>query len=76
MSTTELDIAKVVAELGEEEKLAVLVLAKRILFGQKTHGVLDLANDPRDFKKERAEEAQDLLCYTAYLEVQRQIRGQ
>jgi hypothetical protein len=51
----------------EPDALRVLeFLASRMLVGQREYGALDLKNDPRDFVKERTEEVGDLLVYTAF----------
>jgi hypothetical protein len=59
------DLLDVIAELADEERAVLLVLARRLLAGQRTYGRLDLARDARDWRKEAAEEAADLAIYTA-----------
>lgn len=54
------------AELGDDEIRTVAYLARRLLEGQRVYGKINLANDPRDWKRERAEEVADLLVYTAF----------
>jgi hypothetical protein len=49
----------VVRELGDGERAVVVTLAKRLLVGQGAYGRLDLANDSRDWRKERAAELAD-----------------
>ena len=68
-------LADVLAELGEDEYRVMLVLAKRLLEGQRCYGSVDLANDPRDFRHERAMEIADLLVYSAFAELQTATRG-
>jgi hypothetical protein len=55
--------------LGEGERAVVRSISRsiaaRLRLGEKLYGPLDVANYPRDPKKERAEEAADLLVYTA-----------
>jgi hypothetical protein len=69
------DIDGVVALLGDEERAVLLVLAKRLLAGQRAYGRLDLANDRRDFRAERGLEIQDLLVYSAIDELAREMRS-
>jgi hypothetical protein len=59
-------------ELGEEEREVLLLLAARLLKGQREHGVFDLARDPRDWTREKREEALDLIVYNAVGEIARQ----
>ena len=59
----------VLAELGADERRVLLALARRLLEGQKAYGRLDLANDARDWRKERADELADALVYGAIAEV-------
>jgi hypothetical protein len=68
-------LAEVVAELGEDERKVMLVLAKRLLEGQRCYGRLDLANDPRDWRKERTQELADVLVYGAFEELKTATRA-
>ena len=72
--TREADVA-ILAEcielMGDDEVATIALLAKRLLAGQRQYGRLDLAGDPRDFRKERGEELQDLLMYSAFEELRR-----
>jgi hypothetical protein len=61
------------AELEPDAIRALTFLAQRLLAGQKAYGRLDLAKDPRDWRKERAEELGDLLVYTAFLQLKRDL---
>jgi hypothetical protein len=63
------ELLAVLAECGREERHVLLVLARRLLAGQHAYGRLDLAHDARDFRRERAEELADALCYGAFAEV-------
>ena len=54
------------AELGDDEIRTLVVLARRLLEGQRAYGRIDLTNDTRDFRRERSEEIQDLLVYSAF----------
>ena len=65
----------VVRELADEEQAVLLVLAKRLLAGQRSYGRLDLAKDPRDWRKERADELADALVYGAIAEVAATIKA-
>lgn len=58
-----------VGELGEDERRVIALLARRLLDGQRQYGLLDLARDARDFRRERGEEIADLLVYTAFAEL-------
>jgi hypothetical protein len=63
------ELLEVLAELGRDERRVLLVLARRLLAGQHAYGRLDVANDRRDWRKERAEELADALVYGAIAEV-------
>jgi hypothetical protein len=69
------ELLDVVFELGTDERRVLLLLARRLLEGQRCYGRLDLANDPRDFRRERSEEIADLLVYSAFMELQRAARA-
>jgi hypothetical protein len=59
------DLALVVGELGADEVRVLLVLARRLLAGQRAYGRLDVAHDGRDWRRERAEELEDAIVYGA-----------
>jgi hypothetical protein len=63
------ELLAVVSELGPDEERVLLVLARRLLEGQRTYGLLSLATDGRDWLRERSEELADALVYTAIAEV-------
>jgi hypothetical protein len=63
------ELLDAIADLGEDERRVMLFLARRLLLGQRAYGRLDLAHDGRDFRRERAEELADALCYGAFAEV-------
>lgn len=69
MSGEATELAALIGELGVDERRVLLVLARRLLDGQKTYGLLDIANDRRDWRRERAEEFADSLVYGAIAEV-------
>jgi hypothetical protein len=69
-------LGETLAELGQDERRVILVLARRLLEGQKAYGRLSLATDPRDFRHERAMEIADLLVYSAFAELQQATRAQ
>ena len=51
---------------NEDELRVVLYVCERLLgIGREQYGALELANDPRDFDQEMAEEAVELLVYAA-----------
>jgi hypothetical protein len=56
-------------ELGPDEHRVILVLARRLLAGQRAYGRLDVATDGRDWRRERADELADALVYWAIGEV-------
>jgi hypothetical protein len=66
MNTRAEEWQRLLDELGPEEHEVLLVLGRRLLAGQRQYGRLDLARDPRDWKREAAEEAADLAIYTAF----------
>jgi hypothetical protein len=63
------ELLLVVDELGPDERRVLVVLARRLLAGQKAYGRLDVATDTRNWRRERAEELADALVYTAIAEV-------
>ncbi len=63
------ELLEVIAELAEQERSVLLVLARRLLAGQRGYGRLDLSKDARDWRRERAEELADALVYGAMAEV-------
>jgi hypothetical protein len=67
--TADADLLDVVGELGADERRVLLVLARRLLEGQRCYGRLSIATDPRDWRRERALEIQDLLVYSAFEEL-------
>ena len=69
-------LAAVAHELELEELRVLVLLARRLRQGQRDHGVLRLETDPRDFERERGEEVQDLLVYTAIAELRRLVRSE
>ena len=69
-------LATIVDLLGPDERRVLAWIARRLLAGQASYGRLDLANDRRDFERERAEELADALVYSAMAEVQRAIRAE
>jgi len=71
---TELDA--LLCALGTDELRTLRYLAERLLEGQRLYGAVDLANDPRDFLKERAEELGDALIYTAFAELKRRTKDE
>ena len=54
------------AELGDDELRTLAYLAERLLLGQKQYGRVSIADDPRDWKRERTAEIADLLVYSAF----------
>jgi hypothetical protein len=66
---TVLELAIVLEQLGADERRVLLALARRLLAGQHAYGRLDIANDARDWRRERAEELADALVYGAIAEV-------
>jgi hypothetical protein len=72
---TERELDEVCAELGDDERRVLLALARRLLAGQRTYGLLSVATDGRDWLRERSEELEDVLVYTAIAEVAAASRG-
>jgi hypothetical protein len=63
------------AALGNDEIRTLVHLARRLLAGQRCYGRLDLENDARNFRRERSEEIQDLLVYSAFIELQKATKA-
>lgn len=70
------ELLDVFADLGDDERRVLIVLARRLLEGQRCYGRLDLLRDARDFRRERALELADLLVYTAFAELSASMKGQ
>ena len=66
-------LAAVIATLGDDEVAVLLVLAKRLATGQQEYGRLNLRRDRRQWRREAAEEAADLLAYLAFDLVRREL---
>lgn len=64
------ELSFVVSQMGPDEVRVMVVLARRLLEGQRAYGRLDLATDRRDFRAERAAEIADMLMYSAFAELQ------
>lgn len=54
-------------ELNADEIAPIAMMARRVLRGRREYGALNLADDQRDFRRERTEEAADLVCYDVWL---------
>lgn len=67
------ELLRLVSELGEDERLVLTALARRLRLGQQRYGRLDLAHDRRDWRNERGAELEDMLVYTAIEEVRRKL---
>ncbi len=63
------ELLDVISELGPDERRVLLALARRLLQGQRTYGLLSVATDGRNWLRERSEELEDALVYTAIAEV-------
>lgn len=58
------DLFSATANLGEDELLVLARIAQRAEMGRRQYGDLHLADDPRNFRKESAEELVDACFYT------------
>jgi hypothetical protein len=65
----------VVRQLGPDERLVVLEVAERLVAGRKVYGPLDIAADPRDMRREAAEELLDSCVYAAVDALRQRGRG-
>lgn len=61
------ELMDVWCDLKIDERMVAIELMTRLLKGQEKYGALDLNGDKRDWLKERREEIEDLLIYTAFL---------
>lgn len=59
------ELSAAVAPLEPDAVRVLVYIARRLLHGQEQYGPLQIANDERDWRKERAEEIGDLLVYSA-----------
>jgi hypothetical protein len=69
------ELDRVIDELGDEEVLALLRLAKRIRDGQLRYGTLNLRYDTRDWHAERQAELDDADIYTAYEDTAEELKA-
>jgi hypothetical protein len=53
-------------QLEKYERQAVIIVAKRLLFGQRTYGIAKPAQDRRDWLLERGQELADAEIYLAF----------
>ena len=58
-------LATAFSQLGAEEREVLVLVAERLLMGQRQYGLLRLAVDGRNFAREAAEEAADGAIYAA-----------
>jgi hypothetical protein len=63
--TVDAELADVVTALGEDEKRALLAIARRLALGRVAYGALDIHGDPRSWAAEARDEALDLAVYLA-----------
>lgn len=63
------ELLYVIHSLGRDEQRVLLFLAKRLAVGQRVYGKLNIAEDRRDWRKERAEELADASVYAAISEI-------
>jgi hypothetical protein len=59
------DLHTIIPQLGQDERRVLAHIAERLLIGQRQYGLLDIANDQRDWTKEASEEAFDQAVYVA-----------
>jgi len=52
------------ASLGDDELLVLATIAERAVMGGEKYGPIDVANDPRNFRRETAEELLDACFYS------------
>jgi hypothetical protein len=69
------ELSTILDEYGEQEREVLLVVARRLLTGQRTIGRLDVHTDRRDWRSERSEELFDALIYTAIGEFSKSEQG-
>jgi hypothetical protein len=55
----------VAADLGDDERAVLQLVAERLHTGQQRYGRFDVATDRRDFRHESVEEVADALVYAA-----------
>lgn len=67
------ELNKLLDELEPDALRALAYLAQRLLIGQRCYGRLDLATDARDWAKERTAEIGDLLVYSAFEALKRDV---
>lgn len=69
------DLAALASQLEPDAVRVLALIARRLLSGQRVHGILNIATDRRDWRKERAEELADALVYGAIAEIQATTKG-
>lgn len=60
-----MELARIAAELNEEEGEVLLLVARGLAVGRRAYGPMDLAGDRRDFLEEALQEHRDALVYLA-----------
>jgi hypothetical protein len=58
-------LVAIAAELSASELSVLVLVAERLLQGQRRYGVLNINTDPRDFRREAFEELADAAVYLA-----------
>lgn len=64
---------EILAQLEPDAKRVIAFIGARLLIGQRQYGRLEIAKDKRDWRKERDEEAADLLFYVAAAMLKRDL---
>lgn len=64
-------LAHLIDSLEPDAREALLCIAVRLKKGQDYYGNIDLSKDTRNFDKEREEELQDALVYSAFASIRR-----
>lgn len=68
------EIREIAEGLSPDARKVLLAIAHRMQRGQEQYGLLHLAEDPRNWRDEIAEELMDALVYMACEEVQTDAR--
>jgi hypothetical protein len=58
-------LMQLIAQLGDDERAVLQVVAERLHMGQQRYGRFSIATDGRDFRHEAVEEVADALVYAA-----------
>jgi hypothetical protein len=76
VTAVDVELAKVIAELGPDERAVILEIAKRLTIGRSCYGLLDIRNDRRDWRVESNAELLDACVYLTCASLRDRPKGE